>query len=194
MSVHWLSVARILLGVGGITNLLSFVLQALVFWPSVLLMGQALNMVLQICRVLDFFGAPTKFIGTFIFFWYIPDVNYSYSWYTHDDDLLQLDPLPLGLILFSYILQTLSFVGNTLATDKGARGQDTHIQLIKQQKLQDSLEVRNSHPAYQTTKVTGQSRGQSRGKELTSNNKSSRQCRGKELTPSLSKNKSYRTV
>ncbi|RUS87505.1 hypothetical protein EGW08_004759 [Elysia chlorotica] len=135
---NWLNNARALLAIGAGSNLLSLCLILLVFWPAVCC-GRVLNFVLFVCRLVDFFGAPAKFIGSFFFIWYISDINENYSWWKYEG-LLQLDPLPIGLVLFSYILQTLTFVCCTLATDIGAKGQLDHLALLKQQKLIESMD------------------------------------------------------
>ncbi|KAK3727645.1 hypothetical protein RRG08_032604 [Elysia crispata] len=134
----WLHKARILLLVSSIVNMLSLSLILLVFWP-VVLCGKVLNKVLLMSRILDFLSGPVKFVSAFFFIWHISAINESYSWWKYDG-LLQMDPLPIGLVLFSYILQTLAFVCSTVAMDKGAKGQLNHLALMKQRRLLESLE------------------------------------------------------
>ncbi|GFO01236.1 hypothetical protein PoB_002774100 [Plakobranchus ocellatus] len=135
----WLPIARILILLGMGANLLSLAILLFAFWPAVLT-GKVLNIVLHICRLIDFFGAPAKFVGAFLMVIHISEINESYSWWRYEG-LFKMNPLPIGLVLYSYILQTLCFVCATLATDKGARGQPSHIALMKQDNLLASLEA-----------------------------------------------------
>lgn len=136
----WISTPLVVIGVGGITGALSLLLQLFVFWPAVLFAKKAMNVILLVCRVIDFFGAPTKFIGAFWILWYLPEINDIYSWRKYPL-AVQIDPLPIGLVLFSYILQTLCFAAATVAMDKGAKGFDTHLEIIKKKNLAESLEA-----------------------------------------------------
>ncbi|XP_035824962.1 uncharacterized protein LOC118477493 [Aplysia californica] len=142
----WHVAATWILVVGIVINLVSFAIQALIFWPLVMC-RQVFNCLLTFCLIIDFVGAYCKFVGAFVFTHHIVAINYNYSW-NRKLPLLQLDSLPLGLFFISFLLEILSALCMIITTDKGPLGGPSHRERLsyeredEQRLVEEKREIR----------------------------------------------------
>ncbi|KAH9519191.1 hypothetical protein Btru_074934 [Bulinus truncatus] len=154
---EWQTITLYLLLVAVGSCLLSLFVQLFVFWPLVLT-GRVYNAIIKMCRILDFYGSPLKFAVGFIYISHSGSINHNYSWTKENAALLQLEPLVIGVLLISYILQVLVFVALTVAVDVGPRGEVSYLEIFKleeqakEAEIEESLASQRSSYAPETSK------------------------------------------
>ncbi|XP_059168477.1 uncharacterized protein LOC131950386 [Physella acuta] len=124
----WQKLAFTLGVIGATSCVLSFGVQLFLFWP-IIGTGRVSCNLLRICRILDFYGSPPKFIAAFIYIAHAGEINKNFAWRKREA-ILQLEVLPIGVLLISYILQVICFIGMTVAIDRGPPNGPPYLQII----------------------------------------------------------------